>query len=784
MLSSKSRWIVQNVDEEKINRLKSELNIPTIVAKLLCNRGIDTIDDARSFLWSKEECFHDPFLLKDMDVAVERIRRAISDQEKILIFGDYDADGVSSTSVMMLTLRDLGASVDFYIPNRFSEGYGPNEGAFRFAFQEGYSLIITVDTGIAAINEAELAAELGVDLIITDHHEPGPVLPKALAILHPKREDGSYPFPDLAGVGVAFKLAHGLYGEVPHHLLEIAAIGTIADLVPLFDENRAIVKKGLALLRQSKRPGIKALCQVAGTDMADIDEETVGFLLSPRINAVGRLADADPAVDLLLTENSDEALIIAKEIDSMNKERQAIVSEMTKEAEAMVHSSFPIKDNAVLVIGKEGWNPGVVGIVASRLVEKFYRPTIVLSFDPEKGQAKGSARSIAGFDLFKNLSEMRELLPHFGGHPMAAGMTLTLTDVEELRERLNKQAFAQLTAEDFTPVTELDSQIEVEDITVESIQNVKLLSPFGMGNPKPKMLISNASVGNLRKIGGNGAHLKLNLLQNGSSLDGIGFHMGNLADHIAPAASVSVIGQLSINEWNNTRKPQIFLQDVKVNEWQLFDMRGTKLGKWLHAVPSQDVLYVCFQEATLLQPDMIPLKNQVKLLSSLEEVQEVSVSQQTLVLLDLPIVKEHLETLLQTGQPARIYCCFFQADSHFFSTMPTREHFKWYYAFLSKKGQFDLGKYGDQLAKHRGWSKETVDFMSKVFFELDFVTINNGLISLQPVSKKKDFSESPSFLQKQAYFQLENELLYSPYQDLKSWFDKRVSPAKHEEEME
>ncbi|MEI5905712.1 single-stranded-DNA-specific exonuclease RecJ [Bacillus spongiae] len=785
MLHSKNRWVVQKVNNEIIDKLENELNIPSIVSQLLYNRGITTVDEARSFLWSDHDNIHDPFLLKDMDKAVERIHQAISQKEKILIFGDYDADGVSSTSVMMITLQDLGAHVDFYIPNRFSEGYGPNEGAFRYAAAEGYSLIITVDTGIAAIKEAEIAEELGLDLIITDHHEPGPKLPKAMAILHPKREDSTYPFTDLAGVGVAFKLSHALYGQFPDHLVEIVAIGTIADLVPLLGENRILVKQGLAKLRQSKRPGIKALCQVAGTTLGEITEETIGFMIGPRINAVGRLGDADPAVDLLLAEEMDAALAIAQEIDNKNKERQAIVAEMTKEAEEIVNKQFSLEDQKVLVIGKEGWNPGVVGIVASRLVEKYYRPTIVLSFDSEKGQAKGSARSIVGFDLFHNLSKMRELLPHFGGHPMAAGMTLSLKDVDELRNRLNEQAKQLLSEEDYTPIKELDVEVKVEDVSLESIQQVELLSPFGVANPKPTVLIRNASVGNLRKIGGNKDHLKLNLLQNEKNLDGIGFHIGALADHISPASTVSAIGQLSINEWNNTRKPQIFLQDIKVEEWQLFDMRGIKLQKWIDIVPKKNTLYIYFDRKNMNRQEFSLLIEESILISSLEEAEKLSVEGKNIVILDMPVKKEYLQVLLRTGKLERLYCYFYQEGSHYFSTMPTRDHFKWYYAFLTKRGTFDLNRYGDELAKHRGWTKETIEFMSQVFFELNFVTINNGLISLNPVSVKKDLKESKLYSQKQAYFQLENELLYSTYQDLKKWFDALVHlSVKHEEEME
>ncbi|RIW37659.1 single-stranded-DNA-specific exonuclease RecJ [Bacillus salacetis] len=775
MLKSKSRWVVKDHSEANSRKLQEELNLPPIVSKLLANRGIHDIDEAKTFLYGEDQPFHDPYLMMDMGKAVERVKKAIESGEAILIFGDYDADGVSSTSTMMQTLLDLGAEAHFYIPNRFTEGYGPNENAFRWAAEEGFSLIITVDTGIAALKEAQLAKELGVDLIITDHHEPGPELPEALAILHPKREGSTYPCSDLAGVGVAFKFAHALYGTFPEHLLDLAAIGTIADLVPLKGENRAIAKKGLEKMRTSQRPGLKALCKAAKAQMNEITEETVGFAIAPRINAIGRLGDADPAVDLMLSNDLEESTAIAQEIDGINKERQTIVNEMTQEAVEMVNTEFPLTENSVLVIGKEGWNSGVVGIVASRLVEKFYRPVIVLSFDSEKGTAKGSARSISGFDLFKNLSQCRELLPHFGGHPMAAGMTLKLEDVPELRKRLNSYAAEQLTEEDFIPLTELDASIDLADIDLETIEALEMLAPFGMGNPKPKLLIEGVSISGMRKIGGNQDHLKLSLKKDVYTLDSVGFGMGEFADEISPLAELSVIGELSINEWNNIRKPQMFLKDLTVDHWQLFDMRGIKpVNRWFDKVPSGNTKIVAFNQTTI---DRLPLdarKDDILLISSTEEAGNLPGPAANVVFLDLPPQAEWLEAVVRVTEPERIYAHFDHEEDHFFSTVPNRDHFKWYYGFLLKRESFDLKKHGGQLAQHKGWSKETIEFMSKVFFELDFVTIKNGLISVNPVKVKRDLEESVTYRQKQEQYILENELLYSSYQELKDWFDKKT----------
>jgi single-stranded-DNA-specific exonuclease len=777
MLKPKSRWNVRKPDSNLVETLRTELNITPLVAQLLINRGINTVDDARYFLFGTEQ-FHDPFLLKDMEKAVHRIQEAINKQEPIWIYGDYDADGISSTTVMMKTLTDLGANVDFYIPNRFTEGYGPNEAAFRHAYDSGIKLIITVDTGISALNEAKVASEIGIDLIITDHHEPGPILPEAYAIIHPKLEDSKYPFRELAGVGVAFKLAHALYGKVPEHLLEIAVIGTIADLVPLKDENRFIAKAGIQKLIRTENLGLKALFKICSINPVSLTEETIGFSIGPRINAAGRLGDAAPAVHLLLTDDPEEAAMLAEEIDSLNRSRQAIVNQITEEAIAQVEQSLLIGDPKVLVIGKENWNSGVVGIVASRLVDKYYRPTIVLTFDHEKGLAKGSARSIEGFDLFQNLSLCRDILPHFGGHTAAAGMTLKIEDVTELRTRLNNLAVEQLSEDMFVPVTHLDGEFLIEDLQLDSIKEMMLLAPFGMENPKPKVLLKDAGISNFRKIGTEQNHLKMTVEKNGHLLDAIGFGFGKIYDEISPTSTISVIGELSINEWNNVQKPQLFLQDIAVQHWQLFDWRGNnRAGQLFKNLVLTDTKFVIFNKmyqetfnAWLEKDNIICIENE-------HDAGKVELNEKNVVFLDFPPSKEIIVHLLSGKNPARIYTHFYKQDSAFFNTMPTRDHFKWYYAFLAKKGPFDLNRFGDDLAKHRGWSKETIEFMSQVFFELDFATINNGFISLEKIAPKRDLTESKSYQQRQAQFTLENELLYSSFNHLKDWFEEIIQES-------
>ena len=782
MLRSKTRWKLAETDETNIDRLQSELGISRLAASLLVNRGIEGEEEAKRFLYKENLTYHDPYLMDGMKESVERIQQAIASGERILIFGDYDADGVSSTTVLVYTLRELGAIFDYYIPNRFTEGYGPNEAAFRQAKEDGYQLIVTVDTGISGVHEAEVAKEIGIDLIITDHHEPPPVLPDSYATINPKKPGCGYPFKGLAGVGVAFKLAQALLGRIPGDLLEIAAMGTIADLVPLQDENRLLASEGIRALQNSNKPGIKALLDVCGLKGQELNEEHLGFGIGPRLNAAGRLDSADPAVELLTTDDPILAEQLASDIDALNKNRQELVNTMTKEAIEEVESKYlSDESNRVLIIAKEGWNAGVIGIVASRLVEKYYRPTIVMSIDREKGVAKGSARSIEAFDMFANLSECRDILPHFGGHPMAAGMTIDLSYLEDLRSRLNELALDKLTEEDLTPLTKVDLHCRVEDVTLETIEEMNLLAPFGVSNPKPVVMLKDVHLSQIRRIGSQDNHLKVGLEENGATLDGVGFHFGYAFEEIASRAAVSVIGQLSVNEWNGLRKPQIFVKDIAVNEWQLFDYRGIRdLKKRLEMLPLDKLVMVAFQKNTMTKLGLENWKDYI--IVDPTEQEKLAIENKYVMLLDLPDLEEDLVNLFRKGGlPDRTYAVFEHEEDHFFSTLPSREDFKWFYAFLMKRGSFNL-RDAEKLAKHKGWSKETVPFMSEVFFELDFVTMDNGLISLNPQSVKSELTSSKTYRSKLEKAKLENDFCYSSYHALKSWFDQSVNCFNSTEE--
>ena len=777
MIESKKRWRLTEPEAQAVRDIQQELSLSSVLAKILVTRGIRTAEEARAFMATDISAIHNPYLMKDMDIAVERIRRAVDNQEKIIVYGDYDADGVTSTAVMMTVLQDLGADVSFMIPNRFKHGYGPNKELFQQAYDRGVKLIVTVDNGISGIEQVDFAVGLGMDVIISDHHDIGETLPNALAIVHPRHPEGKYPFGELAGVGVAFKMAHALYEEMPDHLLELVAIGTIADLVPMHGENRIFVKEGLQALRDTPRPAIEALAEVAGVKQEEINEETIGFMFGPRINAIGRLQDADPAVDMLLTEDAAQARSLADGLDILNKERQAIVKQIADEATAQVESQYPDGPPHVIIVEQEGWNPGVVGIVASKLVEKYYRPTIVLSLDPETGKAKGSARSIEGFHLYNELAENRDILPAFGGHPMAAGMTLEAANVAELRSRLNKQAEACLTSEDLVPVVDIDIPVQLEEIDTDTIESMRYLAPFGMGFAKPKFYIKGVKVASIRKIGAAQNHLKVELASGGSTLDAVGFGIGEIGDQLTPDVMIDVIGDLQINEWNGRKKAQMLIEDIRTDQWQLFDIRGIRqVSRWSKLIPEKDQVYLAFNTETVaVFKTLIPHP-----IHSVETIEGLGGEKHHLVLLDLPESEEQLEEVLKNLNPKRIYAHFYAKESQYFEQIPTRDQFKWLFAFIKKRGTFDFKKHCDELAKHKGWTRDSLFFMLQVFFELGFVTLNNGLTEIAESPGKRDLAEAPSYKKREQQIALEQKLLYASYRDLKEWFDAKVS-AKEEQ---
>ncbi|GAB2560393.1 single-stranded-DNA-specific exonuclease RecJ [Gracilibacillus alcaliphilus] len=764
MLESQSNWKFTYKQENNIDiNLLAGLNVSPVIKELLIQRGIETNEQAEQFLHPSLEGLHPTSQFTSMDMAIERVKRAIEQGESILVYGDYDADGVTSTTVMVEALRESGAMCDYYIPNRFTEGYGPNEAAFQEAFRQGFQLIITVDNGIAGDKEVALANELGIDVIITDHHEVQEVIPEAYAIIHPKCSE-QYPFKELAGVGVAFKFAEHLLGYFPKQFLDLVAIGTIADLVPLQGENRILTYYGLQAITTTSRMGIQALkkqCQLEDY----VTEEDIGFRIAPRLNAVGRLQDANLAVDLLLTEDPEEAEELASYIQGLNTERQKIVANITEEAIALYEEQA--SEQKVIVVAREGWNQGVLGIVASKLIQAYHRPAIVLALDSEAGQAKGSARSIDGFDMFKNCMEYRELFTHFGGHAQAAGMTLPADNIDILREKLGQLADEQLKESDFKPQLLINGDITISQIDMELIKEMQQLAPFGMGNPKPLFHIE-AVPAEIKQIGATKNHLKLKFTEEGTQLDAVCFGFGSSFTQLAKDTVMEVIAELQVNEWNGIRKPQLMVKDIAVSSWQLFDYRGVR--NW-QAKMEPAVNHICVSFRENQNRDSICFWEDA--LAATTPVDE-------LFLLDIPYQLEDLSNLLQQLHFKRLFLCFETTNSSYFTSLPSREEFKWLYQLLRQKGSFDYKAEAPKLAQYKGWKLDKIKFMFQVFHELNFVTRQGKDIIPTNSPSKKDLTEATVYQERKKQIQLEEILVYSSYKQLREWINQQVEKEQEE----
>jgi single-stranded-DNA-specific exonuclease len=571
-------WKLSEMPEEARARSKiisDALGIPSLVADLMVQRGIENTSDAEAFLRADLMDLEDPNLLKDMEKAVERIIRGMEENEKIVVYGDYDVDGITSICVLVGVLASLGANVDYYIPDRVDEGYGMNSEAVRSIAKDGASLLITVDCGITAFLEVQLAESLGMDVIVTDHHEPHGELPSAVAVINPKRHDESYPFRDLAGVGVAYKLAQALLMTVKgtpealtpaDRLLDLVALGTIADVSPLVGENRVFAKQGLAKINRTENLGLRSLIQVCGLRDRMITAGTVGFVLAPRLNAAGRIGDASLCVELLLTDSPERAMAIAKFLDNVNSERQEMEMKIFEEASSMVKTCGGQPIDSVLVLANERWHPGVIGIVASRLVEEFNRPTILISLDGDEG--RGSGRSIPEFDLYKALSLCSDALLGFGGHKYAAGIAVSRHAIDGFREEINEVGRSVLSEDDFLPKVFCHQELALDEIDLDVAKGIAMLAPFGVANPTPVFLSTEVMLKEYRGVGAGGRHLKLRLSQSGREHDGIGFDLGHLTSQMYShrVTAIDIIYTIEVNEWNGIIRPQLNVKGLRVAE--------------------------------------------------------------------------------------------------------------------------------------------------------------------------------------------------------------------------
>ncbi|MDY3929964.1 MAG: single-stranded-DNA-specific exonuclease RecJ [Clostridia bacterium] len=555
------------IEPRKISEFSKKYKISHVMSVVLLNRGIETEEQVKSYISKSLESVNNPNLLPDMEKAAKRITEAIEKKEKIMIYGDYDVDGVTSTSLLYSFLKDMGADVDYFIPDRIKDGYGLNILAVNKISKKGTKLIITVDCGISSFGEVELAKAQKMDVIITDHHSCREKIPQALAVVNPKRAHSQYPFNALAGVGVAFKLILAVAMDMGLNTrecfdkyVEFAAIGTVADVVSLQGENRVIVHKGIQSLAKSNNFGLNALLKIAGSDGKGIDSTTIAFMLSPRLNAAGRMGNAKLAVDLLLSKSEEEAYGLAVKLDETNKQRQKTELEIFREAVKMIEED-PDKDNKkVIVLAREGWHHGVIGIVASRILEIYYKPCIIIACDGNIG--KGSGRSVEGINLFDALTACEDLLTQYGGHAQAAGLSLNMDNFDAFVKKINKYVSDNIKTE---PVKTLNIDCTVPSgfISIDSARQMSWLEPFGEGNEKPVFAVKGARVVSASAIGADGKHLRLRVDISGKITDAVGFGFGEYAKYLNPDRVIDIAFNLDINNFMNNEKVQLIIKDIK-----------------------------------------------------------------------------------------------------------------------------------------------------------------------------------------------------------------------------
>ncbi len=577
MTEHKQWTIVEPIPQRApIDRIAHTLGVLPATAELLYRRGMQTPEAAERFLSLSDTSFYDPYLLCDMDAAVARIERAISQNEKITVYGDYDVDGVTSTAVLYLYLKERGAQVDYYIPLRLKEGYGIHEGAVQALCARGTRLVVTVDTGITANDEVAAFAARGVDVVITDHHACRLPLPEAVAVINPQREDNEYPFRCLAGVGVAFCLLCAMEqararqkGEdflsnlcaLCDRYLDLVAIGTIADVMPLTDQNRLIVKWGLRRMEAAPRLGLQALLAACGSERTKrrITSSLVGFTVAPRVNAAGRMGDAAKGVELFIAQDEGTAHRIAQELCDLNRMRQNEENTIAREAFALIESEIDLEKDSVIVLAKEGWHSGIIGIVASRIAEHYHKPCILISIDGTVG--KGSGRSVTGLHLVQALSACAPYLSQYGGHELAAGLTVEKEQIAEFRAALNEYAAAHLHTEDRIPTLQIDMELTPAEVTLEQAQQLDLLEPFGSKNPQPVFVLRAAQIAELSEIGG-GKHTKMQLRCADKTLTALWFGVSAAELDYAVSDTVDVAFCLDVNEFMGARSVQLLIKDL------------------------------------------------------------------------------------------------------------------------------------------------------------------------------------------------------------------------------
>lgn len=758
MIAAQYRWNNHHVDQPsaEAQALAQASQISPIVAQILINRGKTTPDAVQAFLQPGPEQLHDALLLHDMQKGITRIEDAIAAEQQITIYGDYDADGVTSTAIMYETLTMLGAQVNYYIPNRFTDGYGPNVAAFKKLIAAGTQLFVTVDNGVAG-NEAIAAAnEAGVDVVVTDHHELPQDLPAAYAIIHPRFPGADYPFGGLSGAGVAFKVAQALREEIPQDLLDLAAIGTVADLVPLVDENRVLVYFGLKLLQQDERPGLQALIKEAGIHPEEITEQSIGFGLAPRLNALGRLGDASPAVELLTTLDETQAQTLAHQTEQENRRRQDLVAQISTAALVQAEDADH-RDRLALIISGHDWHEGVLGIVASKVVEQTGKPTLVVNVNAE-GRAKGSGRSVEAFNLFQALDGHRDLMTAFGGHHMAVGLTVPAENLAALADTLDQEAKNQHLADQGPSELTVAATLAVPAATMDLYHELAQLAPFGTDNAQPLFAFAPNQVTGVKAIGKTGDHLKFQLQTGTTRLNAIAFGAGKQAAELTQADHVAVLGTLEDNVWQGRHSLQVMVKDLSAQAPTVVVERTNRLHQAMFTQPGT---YVFFHENVYRQlADHLP-ETATALLYSGQPLTPLA-ADSPIYLVDCPDLTADLTTVVTQLQPARITAYLYQKESLSRLGLPTRSQYAKLFKFVATHQHVDVGHQLTQLSTFIQIPRTQLIFMIQVFFECGFVSIAHGIMDGVTQPDHKDLTAAPSYQLRQQQMQTEEDLLTCP----------------------
>ena len=737
----KYNWIYPNYDENFLKELES-YSISKNIAKILNARNITDMPSVKKYFSDEYEEGYDPFLMHDMQKAVDRINEAIENEEKILVYGDYDADGITSTVLLVETLISMGSNVSSYIPNRFEEGYGPNKEAFTKIINSGITLIITVDNGIAGVEEVDLANELGCDVIVTDHHKIQDTIPNAYAIIHPEHPEGNYPFKKLAGVGVAFKLAHALLEIFPDFLLDLVAIGTIADMVSITDENRIFVKQGLELINEDPRIGLKMLLELSGID-TKIDEQTVGFYIAPKLNSIGRMDSAKLGLSFLMAEDPVTARALAEQIEQYNIQRKQVTEEIVKDVISKIENSDKKQKNVIMVSGE--YHEGVLGIVASNIVEKYQRPVFIMN--EKEGILKGSARSIFDFNIYVAMNKISDLFVAFGGHTLAAGFSFEQDNFEKIEEFLDNEFEEFKQNNDLKANKNIDIVTSLEDISYQFLNSLDALKPYGMDFEKPTVLIENAMVLNKAYFGSEKQYLRLTIADEVGNLDCITFKDSATFDKVEKNDIIDLLCNIDKNNFNGRTKLQAHIIDIHIKEFLFEDLRFI----------NYDIANIdknCLK-LSKHRDDKDNNFYQYKDLDSL-----IDKEFEYIYLLDIPTSKEYLYKIINL-KPKKVFliCEEKQVLSDVYLIDKNRL-IKLFNLILSTNNkQINVAQQLDKLLTALKTNVDSLKIMIQIFKELELINFVNNTIILNPDYKTVDLKKSSSFIRMEKIFEVENLLL-------------------------